>query len=870
VFTRTNYLRPLVLLMFAALAASVMMGVVLASPAQAETFTVANTNDSGADSLRQAILDANATTDVDKIIFAQDLSGQTIPLASPLPIIAPKSDFGALTIDAESADITISGDDGVGGRVRVFDVGSLAELTLNNLTVANGDADAGGGILNFGTLTVSNSTLSGNSAFMGFGGGIYNAGPDSTLTVNNSTFSRNSATTQGGGIGNFFGSLEVNNSTFSDNSASLGGGGIFNAGSATLKNTIVANSPSGGNCSGVIVGGGNLEWPGNTCGSSFSSGDPLLGPLADNGGPTQTHALQDGSAAIDAAVSCPPPATDQRNISRPQGPACDIGSFEFDEPPSVKIDQASGQADPTSASPIHFTAVFNEPVTGFTDSDVTLSGTAKPTTAVVSGGPTTFDIAVSGMSSSGTVIASIPANSAQDTTGNGNSASTSTDNTVEFIDPNSPPTAADDSYSTNEDTPLTEAAPGVLGNDSDSDSGDTLTAELVSDPSHGTLTLDANGSFSYTPATNYHGPDSFTYKATDGNGGEDTATVNITVTPVNDAPVLDAIGNKEVDEGQLLSFTAQATDPDNDAISYSLVAGENCASGESCNVPSGASFDPNTGEFSWTPTEQQGPGTYKLKVKATDNGSPNLSDEEQITITVAEVNVAPELASIGDKQVDEDQQLSFTAQATDADEPANNITYSLVVGDNCANGETCSVPSGATINASTGEFSWTPDFTQAGTYKLKVKATDDGSPNLSAEEQITITVKPVVDTTAPTVFSVNPSDVQTGVSTTTDITVTFSEKMDVSSLNNNTVKLVKLGGRRPTPIPVVMTTTNDLSGRTVLTINPYGPGTKNLAVNTTYELKIEGVGDGDNFAVKDLAGNQLAGEVVSSFTTATT
>jgi hypothetical protein len=106
--------------------------------------------------------------------------------------------------------------------------------------------------------------------------------------------------------------------------------------------------------------------------------------------------------------------------------------------PSVTINQASasGQADPTTDSPIHFTAVFDEPVTGFTGSDVTLSGTAGATTAVVTettpNDGTTYDVAVSGMSTSGTVIASILANAAQDAGSNGNSASTSTDDTVTF------------------------------------------------------------------------------------------------------------------------------------------------------------------------------------------------------------------------------------------------------------------------------------------------------------------------------------------------------------------------------------------------------------------------------------------------------
>src|SRR5216117_3921829 len=100
---------------------------------------------------------------------------------------------------------------------------------------------------------------------------------------------------------------------------------------------------------------------------------------------------------------------------------------------SVTIDQAAGQADPTSASPINFTAVFSKPVSGFTGAGVTLSGTAGGTkTATVSGGPSTYNVAVSGMSSAGTVLASIPAGVAQDAAGNTNTASTSTDNSVTF------------------------------------------------------------------------------------------------------------------------------------------------------------------------------------------------------------------------------------------------------------------------------------------------------------------------------------------------------------------------------------------------------------------------------------------------------
>ena len=100
--------------------------------------------------------------------------------------------------------------------------------------------------------------------------------------------------------------------------------------------------------------------------------------------------------------------------------------------PSVTINQAAAQVDPTNASPINFTVVFSESVTGFAGSDVSLSGTAGATTATVTGGPTTYNVAVSGMTSDGTVIATVSAGGASDSAGNTNNASTSTDNTVTY------------------------------------------------------------------------------------------------------------------------------------------------------------------------------------------------------------------------------------------------------------------------------------------------------------------------------------------------------------------------------------------------------------------------------------------------------
>jgi hypothetical protein len=119
------------------------------------------------------------------------------------------------------------------------------------------------------------------------------------------------------------------------------------------------------------------------------------------------------------------------------------------------------------------------------------------------------------------------------------------------------------------------------------------------------------------------------------------------------------------------------------------------------------------------------------------------------------------------------------------------------------------------------------------------------------------------DTTAPTVFNVDPSEGKTGVSRTTNITITFSEEMKPSSFDTNTVKLTQ----GSTSIPVTMTPSTDSSGRTVLTLDPFGPTTQKLGKRKTYTVTIEGANDTDGFAVEDLAGNDLAQDKVWTFKT---
>ncbi|MFN7137994.1 MAG: putative Ig domain-containing protein, partial [Limisphaerales bacterium] len=233
-----------------------------------------------------------------------------------------------------------------------------------------------------------------------------------------------------------------------------------------------------------------------------------------------------------------------------------------------------------------------------------------------------------------------------------------------------------------------------------------------------------NGKFSWTPTTAQVGTHTFTVRVTDALGGVDTETITVTVTGTgNAAPVLARIGDKTVNELSTLSFTATATDANaGQTLTFSLLSG----------APAGASIT-SAGAFTWTPTEAQGPGSYPITIRVTDNGSPSSNAQETITVTVNEVNVAPVLAAISDRTVNEGSTLSVTASATDADVPANSITYSLL-----------NAPQGMTINSSSGAISWTPTEDQGpDVVQVTVRARDNGVPSLYADRTFNVTVNEV-------------------------------------------------------------------------------------------------------------------------------
>ena len=225
---------------------------------------------------------------------------------------------------------------------------SAGSATLTRVVVRGNTAYRGGGLIFFGGFIVA-STISENMA--NFGGGIYSP---SSVSISNSTISGNTAAINGGGIIQQQFTLELMNVTITGNTAPVVGGVDYGGGGSAVRNTIIANNV-GDNCRiQLFTQGHNLD-SGNTCGfvepGDLQNTDPLLGPLANNGGPTQTHALLGGSPAIDGGDSNFCSATDQRGVARPQGPGCDIGAYEMSVPVDLSVTKT---VDPISILPVTY------------------------------------------------------------------------------------------------------------------------------------------------------------------------------------------------------------------------------------------------------------------------------------------------------------------------------------------------------------------------------------------------------------------------------------------------------------------------------------------------------------------------------------
>jgi VCBS repeat-containing protein len=332
---------------------------------------------------------------------------------------------------------------------------------------------------------------------------------------------------------------------------------------------------------------------------------------------------------------------------------------------------------------------------------------------------------------------------------------------------NDAPVAVDDTYSTDEDEALTINAPGVLGNDTDVENAN-LTATKIAGPSHGSVTLNNDGSLTYTPAANYHGPDSFTYKASDGSADSNAATVSITVTPVNDDPVA-ADDAKSTDEDQTLTFPSSDlksndSDVDGDSLSVTSVG---AASHGTTNLA-------NDGTVTYTPaTNYNGPDSFTYTVSDGNGGSATA----KVDLTVNAVNDDP-VANDDAKSTDEDTTLTFQAST-------------LLANDSDVDGDTLSVSNvgaashGTTNLANDGTVTYTPAANYNGADSFTYTVSDGNGGTATAK--VDVTVNPVND---------NPVAADDAKSTDEDTTLTFPSsdlKSNDSDVDGDALSVTNVG-----------------------------------------------------------------------------
>ncbi|MGF1525007.1 MAG: beta strand repeat-containing protein, partial [Leptolyngbyaceae cyanobacterium] len=284
---------------------------------------------------------------------------------------------------------------------------------------------------------------------------------------------------------------------------------------------------------------------------------------------------------------------------------------------------------------------------------------------------------------------------------------------------NQDPVANDDSFSTDEDTDLSGDVFADNGNGADSDpDGDTLTATVLSDVSNGSLTLNGDGSFSYTPDANFNGTDSFTYQISDGEL-TDSATVSIMVDPVNDAPeAADDSSNTPENTAVTINVLDNDTDLDGDSLSIATVG----------TAGNGSVVDNGDGTVTYTPdTDFSGTDSFTYEVSDGNGGT----DTALVTVSVSNENGVPD--AVDDTfSTDEDTPLSDSVLANDTDPDGDALTVSLLT----------DVSDGSLSLNADGSFSYTPNADFNGTDSFTYEVSDGA---LTDTATVNITVNPVND-----------------------------------------------------------------------------------------------------------------------------
>ncbi|MHB1307794.1 MAG: Ig domain-containing protein [Limisphaerales bacterium] len=253
-----------------------------------------------------------------------------------------------------------------------------------------------------------------------------------------------------------------------------------------------------------------------------------------------------------------------------------------------------------------------------------------------------------------------------------------------------------------------------------------LTFAMGADAPAGATFDPATATFTWTPSE-AQGPSSseISFTVIDEAGASSTQSVTVSVTEVNTPPVLAAIPPQTVPEGGTLIFVLSASDADLPAQALTFAMG--------ADAPAGATFDPATATFTWTPSEAQGPSSSEISFTVIDEAG--ASSTQSVTVSVTEVNTPPSINPLPNYTLVGGSTVSFTATGSDPDLPAGALTWTLGAG----------APAGAKINSGTGAFSWkTPKVSKSTLYTITLWLTDNGSPAAAASSSFTVTLDPAV------------------------------------------------------------------------------------------------------------------------------
>ena len=335
------------------------------------------------------------------------------------------------------------------------------------------------------------------------------------------------------------------------------------------------------------------------------------------------------------------------------------------------------------------------------------------------------------------------------------------------------PVTADDSYTVDEDASLSvTAATGVLANDTDAD-GDALTAVLQTGPTNGTLTLNADGSFTYTPNADYFGADSFTYMADDGANQSGVATVSLTINPINDAPTITGFGDLTIGVNSNtgdLSFTIN--DIDNDVTTLTVTG-----SGDNANLIDATSF-----AFGGTGTDRTVNITPITDAQGIANITITVSDGTAtasffFVLTVRPENLPPVAISFSTTQMIESTQVGDvvgTLTTTDPD-AADTHTYELVAGTGDADNAFFSITGDQVILEQTAVAALMPQLT------FRVRSTDPAGEFLEEDFIVNVISDPSLDPDIPSGFTPNGD----GANDTWNIRFLDDPNAEITVINRN-------------------------------------------------------------------------------------